>query len=90
MIELHRPQKDPFSDQVEDTLKNLVVAHQVHRYDETSKADRRLPYITESDKIIDGRDDLKEYLYRLKTELQLQRAVSGDACYIDPETGEVC
>lgn len=91
MIELHRLQKnDPFSDRIEEKLKDLVVAHNVQRHPDRSSVDRRLPFIRENDTVVEGRDDLDAYLQRLEAELRQQRSITGDACYIDPETGEVC
>lgn len=90
MIELHRPKNDTYSDRIEETLEELVVAHKIHRHPENQEEDRRLPYIKEGDRIVEGKDNLDEYLDRLTNEIRRQRLITSDACYIDPETGEVC
>ena len=87
---MHRLDDDPLADRVEETLNELVVAHKVVRYLEMPAGDPTPPCINESGRIIVGKQDLDEYLYRLKTDLDRQRSISGDVCYIDPETGEIC
>lgn len=93
MIELHRSQTSSFSDRIEETLHDLVVAHKVCKYSEEPSEkppEHPLPFIKESSKVVEGEENLKVYLFELEKELKQQRAITADACYIDPETGEVC
>ncbi len=47
-------------------------------------------YIQENGKNIKGYDNLKKFFNHLKRDLDFQRSISGDACYIDPDTGTMC
>ncbi|MDX1671498.1 MAG: hypothetical protein R3211_04100 [Balneolaceae bacterium] len=92
MIELHRPVEDPFSDHVEEELEDLVVSHNIHRYssDQKDKPDHPLPFIRDSKRVASGSEQIKSYLVDLKDDLYRMRRFTGDACYIDPDTGETC
>ncbi len=92
MIELHRLQKDPVSDEIEERLQAMVVAHRIKHYAAapTGSPDAPLPYIREGEKIISGREDTARYLDELERFMRVQHTYSADACYIDPETGEIC
>lgn len=90
MLEFHRLQEDDFSEEISDKLKDMVVAYRTKTYSDSSSSSYSLPHIREGDNIISGEEELREYLYNLDLELQQQRSITGDGCYIDPETGEVC
>lgn len=90
MIEVHRYKTDQFADEIEQILNELVVAYRSEYYDENEKQAVPLPFIKESGKIIQGGDDINEYLADLEKELTWQRSLSGDGCYIDPDSGKVC
>lgn len=94
MIELHRYKNDNYADKIEYRLEELVLAYKTVTHTEpdpqTGEPETSLPYLNENGSIISGREELKFYLRELSTELKEQRSISGDACYIDPQTGEVC
>ena len=94
MIELHCIPDDPFSNELKEWLNDLVVAHKVLEYsDRDLKAARPeydLPYIRENGTIVTGHEKIRQFMKQLSIEIGQQRMVTGDGCYIDPETGEVC
>ena len=90
MIELHRPAKDEPSDEIEQRLDDMTITYKTERYNKESQADFDLPYIKEGKTVVTGEDKIEKYLRELEAELKLQRSVSGDYCYIDPDSGEVC
>jgi hypothetical protein len=90
MIVLHRRKEDPYADDLEGKLRDLVVAYRTAIHEERSSGSESLPCIHESGKIISGKDEISQYLVDLEKELAWQRSLSGDGCYIDPESGEVC
>ncbi|MFO8030745.1 MAG: hypothetical protein R6U28_12870 [Cyclonatronaceae bacterium] len=92
MIELHRLHNDLKADEIEDQLKEMVVAHRVHRYSEENppSGDISLPCLREGEKIISGQEDTDRFLEELAKFMKVQHTISSDACYIDPETGETC
>lgn len=90
MIVLHRCKVDSYADKLEDKLRDLVVAYRTTIHEEESPDSESLPYINESGKIISGKNEISQYFVDLENELTWQRSLSGDGCYIDPESGKVC
>jgi len=90
MITLYRAEKNREADKIEEKLKELVVSFQTEIVSDIDKADSVLPYIVEGDKRISGDSNLDKYITELERELHIQRSITGDACYIDPDTGEIC
>ncbi len=99
MIELHRPEQDKFADEIDDRLNAMVVAFRsvVHpgspdsdRQNSSPQTSTPLPHIRESGKMISRKEEIFTWLDELDRELQQQRSVSGDSCYIDPESGKIC
>ncbi|MGF1670043.1 MAG: hypothetical protein ACFCU6_06320 [Balneolaceae bacterium] len=90
MIELHRPEIDPLSDELEERLNDMIIKYKTERYknEETTSID--LPCIKEGSTLVTGSEKIKKYLLELEQELKWQRSLSGDGCYIDPDTGETC
>lgn len=85
MITLVRKQKDPKADAIEERFKELVLAYQTetdHGVDS--------PFIIEGNKIIKKEEKIEKWLLELEHELNVQRSISGDGCYIDPHTDETC
>lgn len=48
------------------------------------------PFISDGGQVISGKKNIENWLTGLKKELKWQRSVSGDGCYIDPDSGETC
>lgn len=94
MIVLHRSDTDPFADRIEEILDDLVLAYKTKTHAKSepniNAQGAELPFIDENGSVISGKNKIDTYLRDLCSELKQQRAVTGDSCYIDPETGEVC
>jgi hypothetical protein len=90
MIELHRNADDRYADELEEKFRDLVIAYRSITYPPDSESIRPLPHIQESGKIIAGEVQIEKYIIDLEKELLWQRSLSGDGCYIDPDSGEVC
>lgn len=90
MIELHRRKDDLYADELEERLRNLVVAYRAALHDEDISEPTSLPYISESGKLITGEKNIERYFIELEKELNWQRSLSGDGCYIDPDSGNIC
>lgn len=90
MIELHRRPNDTYADELEQKLQDLVVAYRIESYSSDPSGTAPLPFIKESGKVVSGKKNIDRYFTDLEKELQWQRSLSGDGCYIDPDTGEVC
>jgi len=87
MITLYKKRDSQFGDEVRKKLNDLVISYKEKELPIDSPAG---VFIMESGKKIEGRRGIDEWLIRLEKELSWQRSLSGDGCYIDPETGETC
>lgn len=89
MIILHKKLDHPESENLEGKLIDLVLAYEIISYP-ADKQDPGLPYIEESGRTYKGSEEISQWLLTLEEELSWQRSLSGDACYINPETGRIC
>lgn len=85
MITLYRTYPDSEADRLEEAIKNLVLAYKTHELSQ-GKALR----IRDGDRTLREQNEIDEWLIELTRELKWHRSLSGDGCYIDPETGETC
>jgi hypothetical protein len=85
MITLVRNIKDDAADEIEKRFRDLSLA-----FDTEIREDHIRPYIVDGSDKIKGEENLNKWFMELEQELRTQRMISGDACYIDPETGSVC
>ena len=85
MIKLIRQYDDPMADEIESRFKDLILSYKT----EISE-DNDLPKIVDGDTTLSNKGEIEEWLRELESELKWQRSLSGDGCYIDPESGKVC
>lgn len=86
MITLHRRKTDPKADKIEQKFKDLVLAYRV----EDMPEDNSGPFIVDGGKKIEGEEEIMSWLQELEGDLKWERSLTGDGCYIDPRSGEVC
>lgn len=86
MITLHRHTTDPKAEEIEQKFKDLVLAYRV----ETLPEDESGPFIVDGDQKIEGEEEITSWLRELQGDLEWQRSLTGDGCYIDPRSGDVC
>ncbi|MDX1642442.1 MAG: hypothetical protein R3220_12135 [Balneolaceae bacterium] len=86
MITLHRHKTDTRAEEIEEKFQDLVLAYRV----ETLPEDESGPFIIDGDQKIEGEKEIVSWLRGLEGDLQWQRSITGDGCYIDPRSGEVC
>lgn len=48
------------------------------------------PVVEEDGKFYKTEDEIEVWFRKLEDELNWQRSITGDGCYIDPSSGEVC
>lgn len=87
MITLYKKEDSIAAEELHAKLSDLTLAFRVeilpeHEVDEF--------YIEESGKQIKENDEIRKWLLQLESELKWQRSLSGDGCYIDPNTGNTC
>lgn len=85
MIKLIRKPDDPQADEIESRFEDLILSYKTEISDEDD-----LPKIKDGDTIISGEDEIENWLRELEADLEWQRSLSGDACFIDPDSGKVC
>jgi len=90
MIELHRRANDETSDEIEERFDDMIITYKTETYENEGDAEFNLPFIKEGKTVVTGEDKIAKYLRELEGELKFQRSISGDYCYIDPGSGEVC
>ncbi len=85
MIELHTHEKDEFGSELMEKMRRLRLAFKAIDLD-----DHTAVFVIDGNKKISGEEALNTWFRELEKELHIQRSITGDACYIDPETGKVC
>lgn len=86
MIKLYRKESDSAADRIEEKLQDLVLSYQL----KILPPDEQKLYIDDGGNKITGDENIEKWFIQLQSELRWQRSLSGDGCYIDPETGETC
>ena len=87
MIILHLPSTKKDERNLEEQLQDLVLAYQKieHGQDEIERS-----FIEEDGEYYKTDQEISRWFRSLQKDLSWQRSLSGDGCYIDPESGEVC
>ncbi|GAB5519997.1 MAG: hypothetical protein RhofKO_22480 [Rhodothermales bacterium] len=92
MITLYRQSDLPLADEVEATLQDLVLAHEVVA--DADLADlpegTTLPAVRDGRYVYHTKAGLQAYLDALSSEVVQGRKMQGDACFLDPEHPGVC
>jgi glutaredoxin len=91
MITLFRKPDCWYCNDIEEELKELVIAHRVINIEKAAAdinknySDIPLPFIEDDGKIISGFEEMQRYLEELKKFISLWRKYQTDACYTDNE-----
>lgn len=86
MITLYRHKDDNEAANIEEKLQDLVLAYRVEEIDDQESG----PFIVDGWEKIQGEEELEAWFRELKGELDWQRSITGDGCYIHPDSGKVC
>lgn len=96
MITLYRVAECSACDEVQETLRELVVAHEVVDVDEAADKSQpaaitgqELPVIQDGDQWVSGEPALANYLQQLARDAELWRKFQSDVCYVDDQ-GRSC
>ncbi len=92
MITLYRVDHCDACDEVQETLRELVVAHQVVDVEKERPAaleNKELPVIADGEKLVSGEPALHDYLAELTRDMEQWRKFQTDACYVD-DKGKSC
>ena len=85
MIELYAPSGSVFGDKIEEQLIELVVA-----YKRIPLADEGDPWVKSGKEVYEAEAEIELFINRLRYEVTMNRLISSDACFIDPESGDGC
>ncbi len=93
MIQLYRLAECSTCDEIEATLQEIVIAHQVitvspPQWPENLAKNSKLPILIDNNQIVEH-DKIKAHLNELAQFVNDWNVYQGDACYIN-EDGEVC
>lgn len=86
MITLYRHKDDKQAEKIEEKLQDLVLAYRIEEVNDQQTE----PFIEDSGKRIQGEEELETWFRDLEGELNWQRSLSGDGCYIHPDSGRIC
>ena len=89
MIKLHRHKNSPEADEITERLNDLIISYKTVLHDSDQK-EKSLPAIEDGEQFITNSTEINSWFEQLRKELEFQRSLSGDGCYIDPDSGEVC
>ncbi len=93
MLELYRTTDCPRCDEVEEHLRELVVAHRVIYVDQNGEGSRaswgKPPVLIEGDAVY-AAAAIAPFLETFAAELHINRMVQSDACFLDPVDGKTC
>ncbi|MEX0660504.1 MAG: hypothetical protein WD381_01695 [Balneolaceae bacterium] len=89
MITLHRKKEDSKSDELEEKLKEMVLAYKTSLH-HSAESKYPLPYIEDGESIFTKDEEIEAWVLELETELKWQRSLSGDGCFIHPNSGKIC
>ncbi len=92
MITLYRPAVCSFCDDVADRLRAAVLAHRVVTLEGAETVPGlppsvRPPVLVEGRQAYTDRASIEAFLDEIEHQVMMDRQVSGDACYLDPDTG---
>lgn len=87
MITLHKKKNHQESAELEEKLKDLIISFETETHDEGEGGD--LPYIVEDGKTYRTEEEINGWYKELRSELNVQRSITGDGCYIDPKSGTI-
>lgn len=86
MITLYRHKDDKQAADIEEKLQDLVLAYRVEEIADQESG----PFLVDGGEKIQGEEKLESWFRELKGELDWQRSLTGDGCYIHPDSGKVC
>lgn len=85
MIHLHYTKGSPKSEALKSRLDALVIRYELEEHRNSAET----PFIVEDGRTINNSDEIEQWLQQLEQEINLQRSVSGDGCYIHPKSGKI-
>lgn len=84
MLYLHKNENDLLGQEIREYLLEVSAAHKLIEITNEES------FLAENENEIKGREAIFFFLENYNKQLVINRMVSGDSCYMDPETGLTC
>ena len=88
MIELYKPEDNALGEEIEEHLKELVVAYKLVPAESGLNSDK--PWVRSGKELYQTLEQIRAFLDVLTHEVNTTIMVSGDACFVDPTKGGPC
>jgi hypothetical protein len=94
MIELYRAPASPLADEIEEALREVVVAHRVVTVgpgtgERGPVPEEALPALREGDEVVTGEAGIRAYLASLRALMEDWNGAQADVCHMDRK-GRLC
>lgn len=92
MVTFYRPPDDPWSDEIQDALDEMVIAYETEIIEgdaEPPEDVSSLPALRDDGEVVTGEAALRDHLDRLRDLMTDWDRFQSDACYVDDD-GEIC
>jgi hypothetical protein len=92
MITLYRRPDDPWADEIQDALDEMVIAYETETIDDAATPPEdvpALPALRDEEEIVTGKADLRAHLDELRDLMAEWDRFQSDACYVE-EDGSIC
>jgi len=92
MILLYRRPEDPWADEIQDTLDDLVIAYEVESVESEASLPSdvpELPALRDDEAVVTGEEALRNHLDDLRALMADWDRFQSDACYVE-EDGSIC
>jgi hypothetical protein len=94
VIRLYRPAEGNSNADIEEALREMVIAHEViivdaNQIPDSLPPETQLPVLSDGSLLITGRADIEAHLKVLEQFVADWRRFQADACYLDDD-GEMC
>ena len=92
MITLYRRPDDPWADEIQEALDEMVIAHETKTIDEGATPPEdvlQLPALRDESEVVTGKAALRDHLVALRDLMADWDRFQSDACYIEDD-GSIC
>ncbi|MCS4038972.1 glutathione S-transferase N-terminal domain-containing protein [Salinibacter ruber] len=92
MVTLYRQPGDPWADEIEEALREMVIAHEVEHVEDADALPgiiSELPALHDDGEVVTGASALRSYLQTLRALMADWNRFRSDACYVEDD-GSIC
>ncbi len=92
MVTLYRQPGDPWADEIEESLGEMVIAHEVEHAEDADALPEiisELPALHDDGEVVTGASALRSHLQTLRALMADWNRFQSDACYVEDD-GSIC